>query len=222
MKLYKYCEEQYNPLNGCKTLRISTTCYFRKNYEGEGDYINDHYEGLTGVTIPGIRITESKLCADGLIFSTVKEKLDLLVVQRDFSPKYNSCFCINDNLGFHQELTVLVQKQLTPENVSLGNAYSTINTENLPQASNVHGLISLGFQGPIAYEKDDMKFDGPLSSDNALILTHCYKAKKFQYQHEYRFLQLAASIEKKLIYDLEDFDYIMVNNSSLLKYYEAC
>ena len=47
LKLYKYCKAEHNPLKGGDKLRLGTTIKFSKNYEGEGDFINDKEEGLT-------------------------------------------------------------------------------------------------------------------------------------------------------------------------------
>lgn len=111
MKVYKYCKAEHNPLNSCRTLMLGNNKYFRDNYKGEGDLINDIQEGMsTGIDKSNNRFTNVKMHPDGFIFCTSTQKVTKEYASANFDCGYDSCYCIKNVEVFIKRLQKLVVK----------------------------------------------------------------------------------------------------------------
>ncbi|MEJ7740464.1 MAG: hypothetical protein WKF97_23855 [Chitinophagaceae bacterium] len=224
VKVYKYCQSMYNPLKGCQTLRLGTTSSFRKNYKGEGDFINDPKEGLADWRdIHRNTFASIQACPDGYIFCTVTKKLTFDKVHSDFDGTYDDCYAINDIHGFTQELNTLILFQLNYENINPKSWYYSTAFRNLQLPENKLGISCQSFRRKIFYRKDAKpRMMDNLSADQILALAHFHKPKRFEKQSEYRIFFCAFRWKAGLYLDIRNDNPLYIDTSSLMKYLQNC
>lgn len=91
MEGFKYCYKQFNPLNGCRTLALGTTRYFRWQYKQNANLINDPYEGLAQVQV-GQQFIGGKIAPSNYIYCMTDKFLTLDEAADAFKIPYDSYF----------------------------------------------------------------------------------------------------------------------------------
>ncbi len=111
---FKYCYEKFNPKNGCNTLALGTTRYFRWQYKENRNLINDPYEGLAQVQV-GDKVLGGKIAPSNYIYCMTSKYLSLEEASNAFQINYDSYFKIKDISEFYNYLLQCLSKQLKIE-----------------------------------------------------------------------------------------------------------
>ena len=83
---------------------LNTPTYFRLNYKGEGDLINDIHEGKIYAHDLNENIIQGLQIPDVHMFCTSKALVDPETVKKGFDAQYQSCYSIKNIYDFEDEL----------------------------------------------------------------------------------------------------------------------
>lgn len=231
MKVYKYCRPEHNPLKGNQNIRMGSTKYFRKNYKGESDLINDWSEGMSlSIDSHNNRLVKP-ISPDAFIFCTSTQKTQVEKVVEPYDASYQSCYCIKDIKAFATELSRhamnYFQNNLKIENfpsktitlieeyMSRQNIDFNIFKEELRLSIN-HGIVYYVKGQLNAPTEDEM---GTLEW-KFWVATY-FKLEKYQEQSEYRFSITIYHQPTDITFEVIN-DYILVDFENILDFVESC
>lgn len=225
MKVYKYCRPEHNPLNGCRTLMLNSNIYFRNNYKGEGDLINDIYEGrCTGVDRKNNKFTNLRT-PDGYMFCTSTKKVTDEYASANFDDGYNSCYCIKDVDAFNKKILEIASRSITfdllhPNAISFIEGF--MSTHNVSELDFFKELTLHTVYGVVKYIKGDMvRINDMFNRTEQLMMANLTKTPDYSAQNEYR-LAFAIYHPRTDKYYLAQERGMLIQFDSILDYVEAC
>lgn len=227
MKVYKYCRPEHNPFNGCKTIMLGNNRTFRENYRGEGDFINDAYEGMSnGRDKNGNVFGDTKLNPDGMIFCTCTELLDWPIVHEFFDKNYTSRYCIKNiedfSTYFLNEMGKQLQHPYLYKEVIYGHIKPTIQNLGITIEAYFDGMRIEPFQSIVEYkEPKDVQIEKIFDTVEHLKASNFNKLPIYSNQHEYRVLAVFQNVIDRVFFN-SALKYFLVDVPDIMDYVEEC
>ena len=97
MKLIKYCKKEHNLLDGCNTIQLGTLDYYRNNFKGEQDLINDRNEGVANFLDGQSNYFVNQTMPNCYIFSATLKHFTEEQAKKEFEEGYDSFYGIEDS-----------------------------------------------------------------------------------------------------------------------------
>lgn len=222
MKLYKYCEMRFNPLNGCDTIMLNSTTYFRRNYDGEADLINDILEGRSiGMDKNNNRFENAQFQPEAYIFCSSIEKMEINSATNKFANGYDSLYCIKNKDKFLAFISKLAGEQFTEQHISpksLDKIEKVCEEKKISKDEFINGLVLEPHSNPVLYRKGSyVKINDFFNVEEQFRISIFHKPPKYIDQKEYRFAFAIYHPKFNLSFDVSETPLLL--KSELIHHY---
>lgn len=180
----KYCNKEFNPLNGCTTIKIGTLQEYRENYHDQAGLINDGEEG-SGILYDSNYNTYIGVPVQNCyVLSTCYQEVKPEIIKEYFGD-YDSSYVISNVREFASKIGNLLLSYIQLQDLIFFDEYlpNELTIKDLNQLSIIADFKKVTYVEQKVFVQE-LKEEGP---DLYKKYVFC-KPKKYEPQNEFRFI----------------------------------